>query len=171
MTHFLVDQLRFTRSELVRCLEGVSEEDGVRRLGPMNCISWIVGHLAHQENTYWVGQAQGRDIFPELHRLVGWGSPASTPPLGEMWETWRTITHAADEYLDRLTVESLQGYLKWDESPHRETVGTKLLRNIYHYWFHLGEAHAIRQQLGHRDLPQFVGDMSRQAAYRPEARG
>jgi hypothetical protein len=37
----------------------------------------------------------------------------------------------------------------------------------YHYWFHLGEAHAIRQMLGHPDLPQFVGDMSR-AVYRPE---
>jgi hypothetical protein len=30
-----------------------------------------------------------------------------------------------------------------------------------------GEAHAIRQMLGHTDLPQFVGDMS-EALYRPE---
>ena len=30
----------------------------------------------------------------------------------------------------------------------------------YHYWFHTGEAHAIRQQLGDGELPQFVGDMS-----------
>ena len=42
-----------------------------------------------------------------------------------------------------------------------------LLRNIYHYWFHMGEAHAIRQLLGHPDLPQFVGDMS-EAVYWPE---
>ena len=35
-----------------------------------------------------------------------------------------------------------------------------LLRNIYHYWYHLGEAGAVRQMLGHRDLPQFVGDMA-----------
>ena len=41
-----------------------------------------------------------------------------------------------------------------------ESIGTLLLRNIYHYWFHTGEAHAIRQMLGHRDLPQFVGDMA-----------
>ena len=38
----------------------------------------------------------------------------------------------------------------------------------YHYWFHTGEAHAIRQMLGHQDLPQFVGEMS-SALYRPEA--
>jgi hypothetical protein len=37
----------------------------------------------------------------------------------------------------------------------------------YHYWFHCGEAHAIRQMLGHTDLPQFVGDMS-EALHRPE---
>jgi hypothetical protein len=37
----------------------------------------------------------------------------------------------------------------------------------YHHWYHTGEAHAIRQLLGHPDLPQFVGDMS-EALYRPE---
>jgi len=37
----------------------------------------------------------------------------------------------------------------------------------YHYWFHTGEAHAIRQMLGRGELPQFVGDMTK-AFYRPE---
>jgi len=40
----------------------------------------------------------------------------------------------------------------------------------YHYWFHLGGAHAIRQLLGHPDLPQFVGDMA-EALYSPERPG
>lgn len=85
MTHPLVTQLRFARSELVRCLEGVSDEDARRRFEPMNCISWIVGHLASQENTYWMLRAQGQNLAPDLHKLVGWGQPASTPPLDEMW--------------------------------------------------------------------------------------
>jgi hypothetical protein len=34
-----------------------------------------------------------------------------------------------------------------------------LLRNIYHYWYHTGEAHAIRDMLGHKNLPEFVGEM------------
>jgi hypothetical protein len=38
----------------------------------------------------------------------------------------------------------------------------------YHYWYHLGEALAVRQMLGHRDLPDFVGDIDSQAPYRPE---
>ncbi|MEE8391197.1 MAG: DinB family protein [Anaerolineae bacterium] len=167
MTHPLVTQLRFTRSELVRCLEGVSAKDGVSRIDPMNCISWIIGHLASQENSYWVRWAQGQKLAPDLRKLVGYGRPASTPPLDEIWDVWRTITTAADRYLDTLTPELMQTHLEWKGKPLEESIGTMLFRNIYHYWFHLGEAHAIRQMLGHTDLPQFVGDMSR-ALYRPE---
>ena len=59
MTHPLVTQLRFARGEFQRCLEGVSAEDAVKRLEPMNCISWIIGHLGVQENAYWNVMAQG----------------------------------------------------------------------------------------------------------------
>jgi CTP:molybdopterin cytidylyltransferase MocA len=167
MSHPLVTQLRFTRSELVRCLQGVSDEDARRRIDPMNCISWIVGHLAAQENAFWVLAAQGQRIVPGLNDLVGYGKPASTPPLDEMWAAWRTITAAADRYLDTLTPELLQTHLEWQGKPYPESVGTLLQRNIYHYWFHTGEAHAIRQMLGHGKLPEFVGDMET-AVYRPE---
>jgi uncharacterized damage-inducible protein DinB len=167
MTHPLVDQLRFTRSEWLRALDGVSDKDARRRFEPMNCISWIIGHLATQENAYWVLWAQGKELWPDLNRLVGWASPPNTPPLDEMWEAWREITSAADAFLDTLTPDMLATHLKWKGKPLRESVGTMLYRNIYHYWYHLGEAHAIRQMLGHTDLPQFVGDMS-EALYRPE---
>ncbi|MBN1978788.1 MAG: DinB family protein [Anaerolineae bacterium] len=167
MAHLLVDQLRFARSEFVRCLEGVSEEDALRRLEPMNCISWIVGHLANQEHRYWVILGQGQDLAPGLNDLVGYGKPSSTPSLGEMWDTWRTVTVAADIYLDTLTPELMLAHFEREGKPVAESVGTMLMRNLYHYWFHTGEGHAIRQMLGHPDLPQFVGDMA-QAPYRPE---
>ena len=41
MTHPLVTQLYFARSEFVRCLEGVSAADAVRRLPPLNYLSWM----------------------------------------------------------------------------------------------------------------------------------
>lgn len=167
MVHPLVTQLRFARSQLVYCLVGVSAEDAVRRIEPMNCISWIVGHLANQENAYWVFYAQGLDMAIGLNDLVGYGRPASTPPLDEMWAVWREITRAADRYLDTLTVESMSKHLVFDGKPLDETIGTKLMRNIYHYWYHVGQAHAVREMLGHRDLPDFVGDMSK-AFYYPE---
>jgi hypothetical protein len=165
--HPLVAQLRFARSELSRCLDGVSAEDAVRRLEPMNCLSWFVGHLASQEQAYWVLVAQGRVVVPNLHKLVGSGRPASTPPLEEMWAAWRAVTEAADAYLDTLTTEQVGSHLLWKDKPMPESIGTLLYRTTYHYWFHTGEAYAIRQMLGHRDLPEFVGDMSA-AAYRRE---
>jgi len=155
--HPLVEQLHFARFEFARCLEGVSEEDAVKRLMPMNCIGWMVGHLANQEQRYWVERAQKRTVVPGLNNRVGFGKPASTPPLSEMWEAWQTITAAADEYLTTLTPPDLLIYLTVEGKPMAENVGLLLYRNIYHYWFHTGEAHAVRQQLGHGDLPQFVG--------------
>jgi DinB superfamily len=166
--HPLVSQLRFARREFARGLEGVSETDAVRRVLPMNSISWMVGHLANQEHRYWVGMAQGKTLFPELNERVGYGKPASTPSLSEMWAAWTQVTRAADDYLGTLTPEILQTYLLRDGEPVDESVGTLLMRNLYHYWFHTGEASAVRQLLGHKNLPDFVGEMN-EAPYRSEA--
>lgn len=165
--HLLVSQLRFARSEFVRCLEGVSEEDAIRRIMPMNCISWMVGHLANQEHRYWVILSQQKEVAPGLYELVGYGKPASTPPLKEMWAVWRKVTAEADEYLATLTSGIMQNYLLRDGKPVAENIGTLLMRNIYHYWYHTGEASAVRQMLGHAKVPEFVGDMST-TAYSPK---
>lgn len=166
--HPLATQLRFARSEFARGLEGVSEAEGLVRHLPMNSIGWMVGHLANQEHRYWVVLAQGREVVSGLRERVGTGRPASTPPLAEMWSAWRTATGAADDYLDTLTVDLLGTYLENEGEPIDESVGTMLMRVIYHYWYHTGESAAVRQILGHVDLPEFVGDMDA-AAYRPEA--
>lgn len=165
--HLLVTQLRFARSEFVRGLEGVPAADGALRVPPLNCLSWMVGHLANQEHRFWVRLAQHKDLAPGLNNLVGYGRPASTPSMDQMWAVWRTVTTAADEYLDTLTPEILQTHLGRARGPADESVGTMLLRNIYHYWYHTGEAAAVRQLLGHTNLPDFVGDMGA-AAYQPE---
>lgn len=170
MVHPLVSQLQFSRSEFRRVFEGVTEEEATTRLGQMNCLSWIVGHLAAQEQSYWVITAQGADsvVDPDLNALVGYGSPPSTPPLGDMWNVWEEITLTADRYLNGLDSATLTTTLERDGQPMRESVGTMILRTTHHYWFHLGEAHAIRQQLGHQDLPMFVGSFGDHFYY-PEA--
>jgi hypothetical protein len=168
MTHPLVTQLRFARSELVRALDGVTDEEARRRFELMNCISWMVGHLANQEHTYWVFLGQGQVVAPDLRDLVGYGKPASTPPLEEMWTAWRTVTGAADKYLDTLTPETLTTHFEWQGKPVDESIGTMLQRNIFHYWYHIGESQGVRQLLGHTDLPEFVGDIGVEAPYRPE---
>jgi hypothetical protein len=168
MTHPLVDQLRFARASFVRGLEGVSPEDGVKRVMPMNSLSWVIGHLTLQESSYWVLLAQGQRLHLDLRDLVGTGKPASTPPLDAMWAAWHEVTAAADKYLDTLTVDTLQTHFIWNGQPRDESVGTLLHRNIYHYWFHTGECAGIRQALGHTGLPDFVGDFDEKSIYRPE---
>jgi len=167
MPHPLVTQLRFARSEFQRCLDGLSAEDARKRIEPMNCISWMIGHLANQEHFYWVFQAQGQNVAEGLYKLVGTGRPATTPPLDEMWTVWQRVVNTADPFLDTLTSDQLLTHFEWRGEPMAESIGTMMLRNIHHYWFHTGEAHAVRQQLGHTNLPQFVGNMAA-AVYRPE---
>jgi len=157
--HHLVRQLRFTRNEFIRGLDGVAAADGIRRLAPLNSIGWTVGHLANQEHGYWVVLAQQKVLFPGLRDLVGTGKPASTPPLGDRLATWRAVTREADAYLDTLTPELALTFLRRGGSHGEENVGTLLLRTIYHYWFHTGEAAAVRQLLGHASRPEFVGPM------------
>lgn len=168
MPHPLVVQLRFTRSEFKRGLKGITDEEARRRFLPMNCISWNIGHLAWQEQRYWLWRAQGQMLLPEVDKLFAYGAPASTPPLDEMWQTWQTITKAADPWLDGVTTETLQEPVIIDKKPSQYIFGSLLLRMIYHYWYHTGENMAIRQMLGHEKLPQFVGDIDSQAPYRPE---
>jgi hypothetical protein len=165
--HPLVVQLRFARSEFLRGLEGLSPEDASQRFLPMNCISWMVGHLANQETRYWVRLAQGQELYPELNDLVGYRRPASTPPLGDMLAAWYAITAAADCYLETVTPAVLENYFVWKEKRIDESIGTLLQRNIYHYWYHTGESQAVRQMLGHDNLAEYVGEMS-EAVYRPE---
>jgi len=107
-------------------------------------------------------------LFTELNALVGYGKPATTPPLDDMLRAWNTITKTSDQYLDSLTVPDLQAHFVVDGKEIEESVGTLMLRVIYHYWFHNGEMQAIRQMLGHTNLPEYVGDINSTAAYRPE---
>ncbi|HET9456133.1 MAG TPA: DinB family protein [Candidatus Limnocylindrales bacterium] len=164
MAHPLVDQLRFTRSEWTRALRGISEEDGLRRLEPMNSIGWIVGHLAWQEQRYWLTRAQGTTPIPTLNDTVASGGPATTPPLGEMLAAWRSVTSASDPWLDTLTTADLESDVPGTGPARR--IGDLVQRVTYHYWFHIGEILAIRQVLGHHRLPQFVGDIDGRAPYR-----
>lgn len=160
--HPLVEQLRFTRSEFLRVFEGVSDEDARRRLLPMNCLSWIMAHLALQEQRYWIRIAQGQDavIHPELAKLAGYPDTATTPQLSVVRPIWEEVTATADNYLDSVDQATLLNHFELDGERVAENIGTLMLRNIYHYWFHTGEAHAIRQQLGHDELPVYVGNLS-----------
>ncbi len=168
MPHPLIDQFRFTRREWLRGLEGVSEDDAQRHFGPMNCMSWIVGHLAWHEHRYWLELAQGKMLFPKLNEIYAYGVPMSTPSLKEMLGIWHSVTNAADPYLDTLTTPMMQSDLLREGRSVGQSIGSALRRVTYHYWYHIGEIQAIRQMLGQTNLPEYVGDIETEAPYRPE---
>jgi hypothetical protein len=168
MPHPLVDQFRFTRSEWLRGLAGITEEEGGLHFGTMNCISWTVGHLAWHEQRTFLQRPQEKVIFPELNELFAYGAPMNTPSLKEMVEIWQVVTQAADPYLDTLTTDSLQEELLLNGKMVGQSRGSALRRITYHYWYHIGEIQASRQMLGHMGLPEYVGDIEIEAPYRPE---
>lgn len=137
----------------------------------MNCISWSIAHLASQEQRYWLDFAQSELILAEINETFRSGAPTATPPLDDAWHAWDTITAAADPWLDSVTGDMLETTVVRDGKPSSVSFGSMLLRTTYHYWYHNGENAAIRQQLGHSDLPQFVGDLDGQAPYRPAENG
>jgi hypothetical protein len=162
--HPLVRTQRFARAEFLRGLEGLSDEEARFRPakadgGRMNCISWTVGHLAAQEGAFFIAGAGGK-LDGRLAEFFT-GRPATTPRLNDVLALWRETTAKADEYLGSADDEALAASLKiaWAEN-----VGTVLMRNTFHYWFHAGEVNAIRQLLGHREII-FVGPMQGRLEY------
>ena len=166
MAHPLVDQLRFTRSEWLRALDGVPEQDGFHRFMPMNSIGWTVAHLAWQEQRNFLTRPQGLTPVPILNEVAPNGGPATTPSLKQMLAGWKKVTKGTDAWLDSQDSQSLAQPLPG--SPPR-TVGDAIHRTMYHYWFHIGEILAIRQLLDHPNRPEFVGlTLESNAPYRPE---
>jgi len=168
MTHPLVSQLFFTRAEWLRGLKGLTEEEGARHFGQMNCISWDVGHLAWHEQRYWLQRAQGIILFPQLVTDFAFGAPMSTPSLKEMLSMWRKVTKQSLVVLEALDTEKMAQDLLNKGKPVGQSYGSAMQRLIYHYWYHIGEIQAIRQLLGHQKLPVYVGSIEKQAPYTPE---
>jgi DinB family protein len=168
MAHALVEQLRFTRGEWRRGLSGVTEKDASEHCGQMNSIGWIVGHLTWQEQRYLLHRSQGIMLLPDVQDRFAFGAPMSTPSLAEMLKAWRKVTRAADPFLDSLTTRVLLRDLPLNDRPSGQSQGSAIRRLIYHYWFHIGEIQAIRQILGHKRLPVYVGNLEAKAPYRAE---
>ncbi len=157
--HPLVQAQHFARAEFGRGLEGLTDEEA--RFRPekadgsrMNCITWIIGHLANQESLFFIRGVGRGSVDKRLHPFLS-GQPACQPPLDDVLALWSETRTKADEWLENADDEAMRTALQisWPEN-----VGTALLRNAYHYWFHAGEVNAVRQLLGHKEII-FVGQM------------
>jgi hypothetical protein len=92
----------------------------------------------------------------------------STPALTEVLRIWHDVVQASDPYLDGLDTDLLLSDLPFQGRVSGQSIGSAMRRITYHYWYHIGETQAIRQLLGHHDLPEYVGDLEKEGPYRSE---
>ena len=151
--HTLVRMYNLTRKEFDRNLKGLTDENARKRIEPMNCISWIIAHVANQQHAFFVDWPQGKEVDP-LYKPYGAGAPSSRPPLTEAMALWHNSCEKADLWLNTATEDSLHKQNPLT-SPEGENAGTLVVRCIFHTWCHLGEISSIRQLLGHKP-PEFV---------------
>jgi hypothetical protein len=151
--HTLVQMLYLARKEFERNLTGLSDEDARKRIEPMNCISWIIGHVACQHQAYFVDWPQDR-ITDSRYWPYATGASPSQPPLDDAMMLWRDACRDSEPWLQAATNENLQGICS-NPLAEGESWGTLIVRCIFHTWCHLGEISSIRQILGHKP-PQFV---------------
>jgi hypothetical protein len=166
--HNLVWQLRKAREEWAIIFEGVSDEDGFRRVGRMNSLGWMMAHLAwHEQLVY--ALMTGKMIAPTLNEIAPTGGPVTTPRLSEMTSLWQQVTSETDAYFATLTLEDLRGHLEFNGDTFPECIGAIFQRINNHYFYHIGEASAIRQMLEHPDIPDIMAEFG-SVTYHPELR-
>ena len=153
-----LNQLRFARSEFQRGFKGVSDEDSRRRFMPINSIAWLIGHLEWHEHHYWLKCAQGIFTFSRLDEVAAFGKPPADVSLKEMSDLWHAVIKASEEYLINLSKDDMVKHLVVNGKEISANIGTMIMRVTYHYFYHIGEMQAIRQLLGHKDLPSYIGN-------------
>lgn len=168
--HPLVRQLRFARAEFCRSLKNLTPDEARARPGGLNAISWSVGHMAWQEQKYFLKWGQDLMPYPDVDKTFRTGAPGTTPELADVLPIWTDVTTRADPWLDTLrTGDLLAPYDRGGRGSGGRLVGNLIQRVTYHYWFHIGMNQAVRKLLGHEKLPQFVGNIDDEAPYVPES--
>ena len=160
MSLHLVRYIFHVRREFRRALEGISEGDLEKRVAGLNSIAWITGHLAWQEQTYWLSSQQVSPIA-DLTAYKN-GAEASSPNFSELFAIWEQVIKASEEWLETLEEPQLKEHFTGRKFFEIENIGSLMTRVIGHYYLHIGQITAIRKILGY-EVPAFVG--SQEDAY------
>ena len=154
----LFDMARFALSEFERGLEGLTDEEARTRLDKpdgtqMNAISWIVCHIAG----HWLNRPD------HLQRYAFRSDDPTPPPLAEALQ----LVAEAKASQERIGVATPELLASKPAYLGGESVGTAIMRATLHTWFHTGEINAIRQMVGHGEIP-FVGQMIGSLEWQPD---
>ena len=125
-----------------------------RAIGRLNAGSWVVAHVAQQQESYWCTGAQGLEPDAWLAGLdVGFGSEPSVPDYREALEAFARIRARAIPYLRSLRDDDLDAVMEpSDGSGRAQTVGDLVVRAVGHVFVHTGELATIASLVGAPDL-------------------
>lgn len=154
--------------ELERVAEALPTPGQGRAIGRLNAGSWVVAHVAQQQEAYWCTGAQGLDPDAWLAGVeVGFGSEPSVPDYRESLAAFARIRAAAIPYLRSLRAEDLDMVMESAGGSRRgETVGDLLVRSVGHLFVHTGELATIASLVGAPDLGA-PGRLTHSTAARP----
>ena len=153
------DLANFALMNFERGLEGLTDEEArfcaAKADGSqMNSISFVAGHIA----MHWFTVAAYVNKTPQPPKVRPYmiGVQPTSPPLANVLEllaearTESKWVSTADNTLLSSSSEEYRALL--GNFVPVETVGTALMRAVFHTWFHIGEVNAIRQILGHPEI-------------------
>ena len=140
--------------ELERVAEALPAPGRGRAIGRLNAGSWIVAHLAKQQDDYWNVGVQGLD--PDvwlLEQRVGFGDEPSVPDFAEAVAAFGRVRARAIPYLRaRRGADIDTVVLQRPSSGGEQTAGELLSRSIGHCFAHTGELASIASLVGAPDL-------------------
>lgn len=159
---------RFALSEFERGLDGLTDDEARTRTEKadgteVNAVSWTIGHIAG----HWLMVAAYANDGTLAEDLSRYGGPAAdpTPPSLDEARALLSDAKAATEWTADAAAALLSTTREGSPLSRQGNVGTVLMRVILHTWFHTGEINAVRQMLGHAEIP-FVGSMADKLEWR-----
>ena len=140
-----------------------------RAIGRLNAGSWIVAHVAQQQEAYWCTGAQGLEPDAWLAGLdVGFGSEPSVPDYAESLAAFGRVRARAIPYLRSLRDGDLDAVM--EPFGRGQTVGDLLVRSVGHLFVHTGELATIASLVGAPDMSP-PGRLTHSTAPPPRAEG
>lgn len=140
-----VEIYKITNNVLRDYFNDLSNQEGKKIFKPMNCISWMIGHLACINYNIVARNSKNRSI-PDINDKFGNGSPHFQPEILDVISLWETSVRECFAFLDQMEEEDLKN--KISDSKMNFNLGTDISRLTFHAWNHMGEIAAVRQFLG-----------------------
>ena len=152
--------LQLNTDLLLNCLDGLSDEEALRRLeGGGNTVAFLAGHLT--DTRHFLANRLGHPLANPLSRYLAEASSiegvVEWPSLAEQREWWRTVSRHLCDVVAARTAEELRR-----SNVHRFPLGDStelglIAFLVQHDSYHIGQVGFLRRQLGKPGMTYTLG--------------